>query len=106
MALRKICVITDGYSSEKRVANAFVETLVNEFEDQGVECCVIAPQSVSKYLKGVKPEKTERYRYTSKGRKVKVYSPRYITASVRKIGPVNTAYITLSSFQHTVMHCF
>ena len=52
MALRKICVITDGYSSEKRVANAFVETLVNEFEDQGVECCVIAPQSVSKYLKG------------------------------------------------------
>ena len=106
MKLRKICVIVNAYPSEQRVANAFVETLVNEMENQGVECCVIAPQSVSKYLKGVKPEKTERYRYTSKGKRVKVYSPRYITASVYKMGPINTAYITLASFQHTVKRCF
>lgn len=106
MKLRKICFIVDGYPSEQRVVNAFVETLVNELEDQGIECCVIAPQSVSKYLKGVKPEKTERWRYTSKGKKVKVYSPRYITASACKIGPVNTAYLTLTSFKHTVKRCF
>ena len=57
MSLKKICVIADGYPSEHRVVNAFVETLVNEIVDQGVECCVIAPQSISNYLKGVSPER-------------------------------------------------
>ena len=106
MSLKKICVIADGYPSEHRVVNAFVETLVNEIVDQGVECCVIAPQSISNYLKGVSPERCERYRRTSSGRQVKVYSPRYFSASTRKLGAINTAYITLFNFQQAAMHCF
>lgn len=106
MSLKKICVIADGYPSEHRVVNAFVETLVNEIVDQGVECCVIAPQSISNYLKGVSPERCERYRRTSSGRQVKVYSPRYFSASTRKLSAINTAYITLFNFQQAAMHCF
>lgn len=106
MSLKKICIIADGYPSEHRVVNAFVETLVNEIIDQGVECCVIAPQSISNYLKGVSPERCERYRFTSSGRQVKVYSPRYFSASTRKLGAINTAYITLFNFQQAAMHCF
>ena len=106
MSLKKICIIADGYPSEHRVVNAFVETLVNEIIDQGVECCVIAPQSISNYLKGVSPERCERYRFTSTGRQVKVYSPRYFSVSTRKLGAINTAYITLLNFQQAAMRCF
>lgn len=106
MKLKKICIIADCYPSEQRVVNAFVETLVNQFTDFGIECCVIAPQSVSKRLQGVKAEPTRRLRYTSKGNAVKVYSPSYFSASSKKLGCLNTAKITLSNFQRAAMKCF
>ena len=107
MSIQKICFIADGYPSEYRVVNAFVETLVNAMTDLGMSCTVIAPQSLSKALKlHTKILPSKRIRYTTSGQPVTVYTPKYISASVRRIGPFNTAWITLLNFRHSAQRVF
>lgn len=96
--LKNICVIADGYPSEYFVKNAFVETLVNAMVDQGVRCTVIAPQSLSHVLLGrEKRLPYRRVRYTPVGNEVTVITPKYFSASTKKLGPVNTASLTLAN---------
>lgn len=105
--MKQICVIADGYPSEHFVVNAFVETLVNEMTDQGVECCVIAPQSRTNALvhkRKLLPYK--RIRKTGKGNPVTVYTPKYVSVSAKKWGPVNTTEIGLLSFRHAAEQVF
>lgn len=104
--VKKICIIVDSYPSEKRVANAFVETLVNQFADFEIKCSVIAPQSASKRLRGVQAEPFESVRYTAKGNRVQVYRPTYLSFSSKKIGAFNTAKLTLAGFQRAAKQCF
>lgn len=100
MKIKNICFIADGYPSEYNVINAFVENLVNAIQDLEVNCYVIAPQSVNKAIKiGTKLLPYYRERKTSLGNIVKVYTPKYISASVKKIGKINTSYITLNNFK-------
>lgn len=107
MTIKKICFITSGYPSEQKVKNAFVETLVNAFADMGVECTVISPQSITECIKNrlsLLPYKRERL--TTAKNKVPVYSPRYISASSKKIGGINTAELTLFNFRRAAFNCF
>lgn len=107
MKLKNICFIANGYPSEEFVINAFVETLVNEMTDQGVNCYVIAPQSITNAaVHKRKKLPYERVRYTNLGNEVKVYTPQYITASAKKIGAINTSEIGLKSFKKATEKAF
>lgn len=96
--IRRICIIVDQYPTEKLPANIFVHQLVVAFTKMGIECTVINPVSVTKVVfRGgeLKPKKSIRNVGTEK---IKVYSPRYISYSTKKIGTVNTSKITLKAF--------
>ena len=104
--IKRICVIADGYPSDKRVVNAFVENLINEFVDKGIECTVICPKSINNVIKNRDFVEYRRTRVTTKGNSVTVYTPKFVSASVRKIGPINTAKITAENFKKAAARTF
>lgn len=105
--LHNICILASGYPSEYFVANAFVETLVNAIVDQGVQCTVIAPQSLTRVL--LRKERRlpyRRFRRTPAGNEVEVISPKYFSASAKTVGVINTAVITLLSVKTSIERAF
>lgn len=103
-----ICFIADNYPSVGfPAANAFVETLVNAMVDSGENCYVIAPQSITKTLKSRRqllPYKRERK--TPNGKSVTIITPKYLSASAKKIGKLNLAKITLFNFRRAAKKAF
>lgn len=107
MKVKNICFIADGYPSEYRVVNAFVETLINAIADTDINCYVISPQSINKAIKiKTKILPFKRIRKTKNSHSVTVFSPKYVSASARRIGKINTAHITLINFRTAAMHTF
>lgn len=101
-----MCIITDGYPSDKRIVNTFVEQLVNKFSDFDINCYVIAPQSLTRIiLKGFFKNPKEYYRTNENEKKVKVFSPDYLTFSNKKKF-INTNEINLYSFEKAVKKIF
>lgn len=107
MRIKNICIIADGYPSEYRVVNAFVETLVNAMVDNGVRCTVIAPQSLTRVISGKERKLPyRRVRKTPAGNEVEVITPKYFSASAKRIGMINTARITLSGGMYAIEKAF
>ncbi len=107
MEIKSICFIASGYPSETYVVNAFVETLVNAITDLGVQCTVIAPQSVSNAM--IRKHKLlpyKRERKTPNGNTVTVYTPKYLSASNVKLGALNTSEINLANFRRAAEKTF
>ena len=105
--IKKFCIIVDGYSSEYRIVNVFVENLVNQFQDFGVDCCVIAPQPISKYLiTKTRFSKCKYLRETTGGNHVVVYAPKWFSFSAKKLLLFNTASLTLCAYRRCVEKTF
>ena len=106
--IKTICFIADGYPSKYReLMNAFVENLVNAMADQGIRCVVIAPQSYTEAIKiRTKLLPYKRERKTPGGNSVMVYTPKYISTSAKKIGPLNTSVPTLRNFTGAAERAF
>lgn len=84
MKIKNICIITNEYPSDIRMAYTFLEQLVNQFADFGINCYVISPQSITRnILRKYKANKKAYTRVTDNGNEVKVYAPFYITYSGR-----------------------
>lgn len=96
-----ICFIVDNYPSEDfPAANAFVETLVNAMVDCGEVCYVIAPQSVTNAItKKRRIVPYMRTKKTPKGNNVIIYTPKYCSASAKKLGKLNFANLSLRNFR-------
>lgn len=97
--ISKICIIADGYPTKEDPRNPFVGALVRAFVRQGIECVVINPVSVSKWLirgKNIRP-----YTFTEQlvEGTVKVYCPRYITLSSWKKYGFNSNAFNLFFFK-------
>ena len=97
-----ICFIVEKYPTESfPTANAFVETLVNAMVDRGEVCYVIAPQSITNAItqnRDILPY--EMTRQTPGGNSITVYTPKYFSFSVKKIGKLNFANLTLRNFRN------
>ena len=103
---KNMCIITDGYPSDKRIVNTFVEQLINKFADFDINCYVIAPQSLTRiWFKGFPKNPKEYYRVNENGKSIKVYSPYYFTFSNKKT-IINTNKINLYSFEKSVKKIF
>ncbi len=105
--IKNICFIVDGYPSDYRIVNAFVETLVNQMVDFGVNCIVISPQSINRSIK-VKTKLLPKcyQRKTPAGNIVNIYSPKYFSLSAKKLLGINTAKITLLNFRRSAEKIF
>ncbi len=79
--------------------NVFFQNLIYAMADNGVECTVISPVSITKYRKNIKNIPAQCEEYTKNGARVKVYFPKYFSASSKKIGNFNTRRITEHNFQ-------
>jgi glycosyltransferase involved in cell wall biosynthesis len=105
--IKRICIISGGYPSEKRAINTFVDQLVCEFADMGMDCTVISPQSATNIVLG-RSERLPYYREreTLKGSVIRIYTPRFLSASTYRKGMINTAPLTLKSFTAAARRVF
>jgi teichuronic acid biosynthesis glycosyltransferase TuaC len=105
--IKKLCIITDGYTSEERPFNEFVDQLVCQFRDQGIDCTVISPLSLTNVIfRGNPLLPYFRERKTPNGNMIAIYSPRYLSAASVRKGIINTTNITLGNFIHAAQRTF
>lgn len=77
-----LCFMANSFPRGKEAVYTFVKGYVDAIADQGVQCSVIAPQSVTKVLVGrARLRPTYWHYFTEQGKRVDVYQPRYITLS-------------------------
>ena len=77
-----ICFIASSFPKGKEAIYTFVKGYVDAIADMGIQCSVIAPQSVTKVLMGRAKMRPKQWHYfTAGGNRVDVYQPRYITLS-------------------------
>ena len=78
----KIYIISPTYPSAGHPVNTFIKQIVDEWADQGHQCEVVAPFSVTKsHWKAPKEE----VQVTEKGNKVLIHRPHYVSVSNLKI---------------------
>lgn len=83
--------------------NIFFQNLIFAMADKGVDCTVISPVSITKYRMNIRKIKYKTIHETSKGNKVTVYYPRYVSASSRQIGKFNTEKLSEKWFEDSVL---
>ena len=88
-----------------RYRNVFFQNLIYAMADAGIDCTVISPVPVTRYLHNVSKVSKKRVDITPKGAKVDVYHPRYVSLSAKKIGKMNTGICTEKLFQKSALKC-
>ncbi len=80
-------IIANGYPTKDDPEYAFIQPLVHMFANHGIECCVIAPQSISRIVFHRKKKRPYRwYDYTDKSKRIPVFQPVYLSLSRVRIG--------------------
>ena len=83
--------------------NVFFQNLIFAIADQKIRCTVISPISLTHYRSQIKLIPNEDVHYTKRGEQVKVYYPRCVTYSSKKIGILNTCRLSEKSFQRAAL---
>ena len=104
--IRKICFITDRYPTPEYPMNTFLDQLVCQIADSGVECTVVAPYSrVLDAMKHNNYHPPVHYvKTTEKGNRISVYCPTIFALTGRKIGPLNFGKLYQRLFTNAVRH--
>lgn len=101
--MKKILFIGMYPNNVNQYRNVFFQNLIFAIADSGVECTVVSPIPVTSYGKKVKTIPKETFHHTPKGSSVKVYYPRYISASSKQILSFNTEHISEYLFEKSAM---
>lgn len=100
--IKTLCIIS-GYPSKHNPVYPFVDQLVCQLADYGVNCIVISPLSVTKcIMRCSKILPKINIRKTGKGNVITVYRPRYLSFSYKVLG-VNTALLTYKNYRKCVI---
>ena len=78
--MKKLCIIAEDYPSEGKPSFPFVQQLAFCMSNEGFECTIIAPQSLTKCL--IRHEKIKKRRsldINPEGKQITVYRPFIIT---------------------------
>lgn len=101
--ISKLCVVAPTYPTESHPVHTFIDQLLCEFADNGVECSVISPYSITKrILRNYTLLPKERKRVTQNGNTIHIYSPRYLSFS-NSLSILNTSMFTFRSFRNAVI---
>ena len=88
--MKKICIIAEDYPSAGRPNYPFVQQLTYSLSNEGYECTVIAPQSLSKAIvHREKPNKVKSIDTNPEGKRITVYRPYIVTFSNTKMEWLN-----------------
>lgn len=95
-----------GYPNEiDRYHRVFFQNLIETIANQGHNCYVLAPISVSKKAFRNPTIKYERNDTTSNGTIVHIFQPKYISYSTKHVGKFNTGILSEESFQQAAVRC-
>lgn len=99
MSVNKILFIGNYPNQIDSHLNIFFKELIYSIADIGINCVVVAPVSITKYKFKIRliPEYVEEH--TRLGSVVKVYHPRYLSYSAKKILSFDTHTLTVRSFR-------
>lgn len=97
--LKKILFVGMYPNKVDKYLNVFFQNLIYAMADNGIECTVVSPVSITKYRAKIKNIPIESVEHTKNGARIKVYFPRYFSASSKKFGSYNTRRITERNFQ-------
>lgn len=91
--IQHLCVITDRYPTKEYPMNTFLDQLICQFADMGIDCTVITPYShIRDIIKGNDYRPPKHYiKKTENGSEISIYSPRIFIVTGKKIGPFNFA---------------
>lgn len=79
---KKICFVTNGYPTKEDPSYAFIRPVVEGLADNGMECTVIAPQSVTGSVFRGRSRRPEIWTDISKeGNQITVYQPKFYSVS-------------------------
>lgn len=104
--IKKICIITDFYPTEKVPKYTFVEQLVFAWAKIGIECTVLTPSSLTHIIVRGAELKPKITKVDYQGNVISVYSPRYLSYSMKKIGRINFARYSLNAYINCCMNFF
>lgn len=82
-----ICFVVEGYPFKNDSSMPFVRELIHQLALNGIDCSVIAPQSITKMLKKHVPYRPTKWvDEIDKSHRIIVYQPRYISFSNHFLG--------------------
>lgn len=100
--MKKLCLITNKYPNEfEPNVLVFVQQLVWEFADKGVECSVICPIPININPKYINLPYVSREK-TSKNNEIDIYRPKYIGFGQSDILNYNPSKLTTNNFTSAV----
>lgn len=85
----QICFVASNYPTETRQVHVFLDNVVQNLVDRGVECNVIAPQSTVSWVR--RPDQRRDFvsqRKTKAGNSYMVYSPLFTVFPSKKLGGI------------------
>lgn len=103
MEVKNILFIGMYPNNVNKYCNVFFQNLIFAIADSGVNCTVVSPVPVTRYRKRTRTIPKETFHYTPKGNAVKVYFPRYCSASSKQILFFNTEHISEYLFEKSAM---
>lgn len=106
MSIRRILFVGMYPDEVNKYRNVFFQNLIYAIADEGVECTVISPVSLTKYRKNIDKVSKMRIDYTPSGNSVLVYHPRYISFSSKKIACFNTGVLSEYFFQKAALDTY
>lgn len=101
--IRKMCIISQGYPTDTQPWFPFVDQLVCAIAELGIECTVIAPQSITKTILSPKIKRPVYWEKKAGTSVVKIYQPYMVSISNLSICGHS---ITDDLFEKAVMNCF
>lgn len=103
MSIKKICVISEQYPTKTSPRYPFVDQLVSQFVDMGIEVTVLNPNSLTAALLRGDRLKPVKWRKKTKKGVVQLACPRYVSFSSKQIFFLNTSQWTIRSFIRVCM---
>ena len=103
MKVKNILFIGMYPNNVNKYCNVFFQNLIFAIADSGVNCTVVSPVPITRYRKRIKTIPKETFHYTTKGNAIKVYYPRYCSASSKQILFFNTEHISEFLFEQSAM---
>ena len=104
MAIQRMCILTDRYPTQEYPINTFLDQLVSQFADFGINCTVIAPYSpIMDKIKGNNYHPSAyREKRTKNNNIIRIFSPRIYAVSGKKVFGINFAHLYQKQFEYKV----
>lgn len=94
MKLRSICIVSNGYPTKSDPTYTFIRPVAIGLAEKGIDCTVIAPQSITANIRSRKAKRPKSWiDYSESGAAIRILQPHYISVSMLKIFGINISIL-------------